>query len=61
MNSNNKLNENEFNTNSKKPPLPLNRMNSIGHRYSSWNRIHLNDLFSLGRSDSLSKMNEEKN
>jgi hypothetical protein len=40
--------------NIKKPPLPttLTRKNSLSHRYS-WNRIHLNDLFSLSRLDTV--------
>ncbi len=36
--------------NNKKPPLPLNRVSS--QRYTTWNRIHLNELFSSNKCDS---------
>ena len=35
--------------NNKKPPLPLNRVSS--QRYTTWNRIHLNELFSANKCD----------
>lgn len=40
----------DFNT--KKPPLPnVARKNSLSQRYSSWNKIHLSDIFNINRSD----------
>lgn len=35
------------NTDNKKPPLPsIPRKYSLSQRYSSWNKIHLNEIFS---------------
>ncbi len=52
----------EVNETTKKPPLPtiLSRKNSLTQRYSSWNKIHLNEFFSLNRQDTIQNRELDK-
>ena len=49
MQSDKRPNKAQEAVNNKKPPLPLNRVSS--QRYTTWNRIHLNELFSANKCD----------